>query len=447
LTRTSVHPRGGIWARSTSAVRPELPRWPLTVALAGYPFWWVLGIGDLIWPAMALAMAFYLVRFRRVDIPRSFGVWLIFVLLMLASAIGLDSFGRGVGFAYRASFYLSATVIFIYVFNARRQLTARYIAGVLTTFWLIVVAGGYLGVFFPLFSIRTPLAFVVPESFRNNELVLEMIVRRATQWDPSSALALDPRPSAPFLYTNSWGNAFSMLMPFVVAYLFEVRREKRFWWLVVAIPISLVPAVLTLNRGMFLGLGLAVTYVVFRFALKGNFRAVGLIGVLAMVGALVFVALPASERLTTRVTTSSTTEDRLDLYSETLDRVNESPIFGYGAPRPSERAGAPSAGTQGQFWLVLFSHGWPAVVAFTGWFFWAFLSTWRWRSATGAAANTAILVVSVEIFYYGIMANGLILAMIAAAFGMRGASEGESFERPLFRSVRDRFQASSHAPE
>ncbi|AZI57352.1 hypothetical protein EH165_03435 [Nakamurella antarctica] len=395
------------------------PTWPLALPLAGYPLWWVLGLGDMIWPVTAILMSFYLLRGRSVRVPRGLGIWLLFIICMVASVIEIDSFPRLIGFVYRAALYLAATVVFIYVYNARAAVTVQYAAGVLTSFWLVITAGGYLGVFAPLLSFKTPLAFILPQSLLTNDLVREMAFRRVTQFNPESYFMFDPRPSAPFLYTNAWGNAYSILTPIVIAYMFAVRGTWKFWWLLAALPLSLVPAFLTLNRGMFVGLGVAALYIAIRSVAVGRFRVIsGLLGLGVLVG-LAFLVLPISERLTQRLDTSSTTADRASLYGETLARSLESPIFGYGAPRPSVSAGIPSAGTQGQLWMVLFSHGFPAAAFFVGALIWAVVRTRRHHSGIGLAMNTAIVVSLVEIVFYGIIGTGLCIVMICAGVLIR----------------------------
>lgn len=397
----------------------RLPRWPFAALFALFPVWWLLGVGEAAWIALAAVMLGCLLWRGRIRMPRGFAIWLMFLVWMAVSVIEIDTPDRLLGFVYRALLYLTVTVIFLYVYNAHDSLSPRYVMGVLTVFWLIVIAGGYVGIFFPLLTIQTPLGLVMPPSIASNDLVQDMVVRRVSQYNPDGWAKLDPRPSAPFLYTNGWGNAYSMLSPIVIAYLVEVRRERRFWWLLAAIPVSLVPAFLTLNRGMFLGLGLALVYVAVRLFMRGNLKALlGLIG-LALVVVVAFATLPIAERLTHRVEASPSTSDRANLYEETFERTLEAPVFGYGAPRPSEKAGAPSAGTQGQLWMVMFSHGFPGAALFMGWLVWAYIRSIRERDPASLALNAVLLVVVVESLYYGIMTAGLAIAMIAAALAMR----------------------------
>lgn len=401
----------------------ELPRWPVVAMFALFPLWWVLGPGEAMWIPLAGVMLLFLRRHGKIQTPKGFGIWLLFLLWVACSVIAIDTPGRLAGFGYRGLLYVAVTIAFLYVYNARATLTARNMAGILTIFWLVIVAGGYLGIFWPTLSINTPLGAVLPSWLSSNELVQEMVVRRATSYNPDSFLNLDPRPSAPFLYTNGWGNAYSVLTPIVVAYLALVRRERRFWWLLPVVPLSFVPAFLTLNRGMFLGLGVALAYILLRSIIRGNVRAIVALVALLVVAAGAWASLPAAERLSERVDASSSTEDRVNLYAETFERTLEQPIFGYGAPRPSESSTAPSVGTQGQFWMVMFSHGFPGVALFIGWLLWAYFRTIRERDPVSLACNTVLLLTVVESLYYGMMATGIMVAMLAAAVALRPREE------------------------
>lgn len=408
-----------------------LPRWPFAALFVLFPLWWGLGLGETAWIPIALVMGAYLYRARNVRVPKGFGLWLLFLIWMLFSVIEIDTLGRLIGFTYRALQYLTVTVVFLYIYNSRKTLTLRYIFGVLTIFWLVVVAGGFAGIAFPLFSFNTPLAYILPSGLQSNELVGEMTVRRVTQFNPDSWLTLDPRPSAPFLYTNGWGNVYSMLLPIVLSYTHTVRRTRLFVPLLLAIPISLVPAFLTLNRGMFIGLGVAVLYVAIVAVVRGHllgFTAI-LISILISIGAA--AALDVGQRLDERVSASSTTEDRANLYQETFERTLDSPVFGYGAPRPSETAGAPSAGTQGQIWFVMFSHGFPGLLFFMSWLIWSFISTTRRQRPYSTTLNAVLLIVLVESLYYGIVPNGLVISMTAAAILMREVAPTASLDSTI----------------
>lgn len=414
----------GLIARNLNGTA-HLPAWPFTMVFLGYPLWWVLGLSDFIWLAAGGIMLLYLIRFRAVQVPRGFGVWILFLIWMTFSGIQIDTPDRLFGFIYRFLIYGSVTVIFLYVYNSV-TLTTRRILGNLVIFWLFVVIGGYLGLLFPTVVINTPLSYVLPKSLMQNELLNQMAIRRLTQYNPDAWFKIDPRPSAPFLYTNNWGAAFSLLMPLVAAYLWQVRGERKFWFLLVALPISFVPAVLTLNRGMFLGLGVALLYVGARFALAGNKKGIGGVLALGLVALVAVQLFPVTQLVEARLAASTSTEDRGNLYVEAFTETLSSPLFGFGAPRPSTTIGAPSVGTQGQFWMVLYSHGFVGVALFTLAFIVLFFATIRHIHPVILAGNTVLLVSLVEIFYYGMLTTGLVLIFMAAAVALKEPLTGKS---------------------
>ncbi len=399
----------------------RLPAWPVLVAFAGFPLWWLLGLGDMAWPLFAAVMVYFLARFSKLKAPRGLGIWLLFMLWMLCSMIQIDEPIRIVGFFYRYGLYLAATVTFVYVYNARHSLSERRIFGILTIFWVVVVVGGYAGLAFPVFELKTPVAYLFPQVLLDNSYIHDMAFRRLTQFNPNphAYVIAAPRPSAPFLYANGWGNVYSLLTPVAIAYASMVRGERKFWPLVLALPISFIPAFLTLNRGMFLGLGVALVYVGIRAAMQGHGRIIMAVIGIAAIAAIAVQVLPVQERLDQRTAKVESIDDRSNLYIETWDRTLESPVFGYGAPRPSERQGQPSAGTQGQIWLVMFSHGIVGLALFLGSLLMLFLKTIRRTDVVGLVCNTIILVSLVEVFYYGILGAGLVIVMVAGALALR----------------------------
>lgn len=408
----------------------QLPSWPFTWAFSGFPLWWVLGVVDFIWIPMAAVMLFYMVRTRSVLSPRGFGVWLLFLVWAACSVISLTKAGDLLVFGYRYAIYLSCTVLFLYVYNNRTALTDRFVTGVLTVWWFITFLGGYLAMLFPTGVFRTPLSFILPGGLVENPWINQMVVRRLNQYNPDSFFNLDPRPSAPFLYTNNWGNVYSLLIPFVLIYLLQVRGTKRFWVVALALPVSFIPAVFTLNRGMFLGLGIAAVYAALRMLLKRDVRGLVALGLVAVIGVGLFQALPTDDSLEAR-NESRSTVDRASLYVQSLEAVKEAPFFGYGRTIEGDGTRDP-VGTQGQFWMVLVSHGIGATILFIGWFLLAFALSLRRSDPVGLAASTVLLVGTIELGYYGVLPYGLPIMMIAAALALRGpVAEVAALARPV----------------
>lgn len=410
---------GRRFTRSPGVPLRDLPSWPFTLMLAGFPLWWLSGLGEIAWVVLAVPMVIYLLRRGSTHVPRGFGVWAMFLVWMCFSVVGIDSSGRLIGFIYRVCLYAVVTIVFIYVYNARRSISTAYVVNMFAAFLAWATIGGILGLLYPLFEFRTPLAYLLPSSLTSNELVQEMVVRRTTQFNPNSWVVIPPRPSAPFLYTNGWGNVYSVVAPIVAVSLVGKRRPTARIGLIVLVVTSLIPAVLSLNRGMFIGIGVLVGYVFIRLVLQGNGKAVATIVLASSLVLGAALALDVQSRLDYRLETSSSTQDRSNLYGETFERTLASPLFGYGAPRPSETAGAPSAGTQGQFWSVMFSHGFPGLAFFMAWLAWTFVSTIRVRGPGMLILNATLLVTMVESLYYGLLPDGLLLSMTVSGLLMR----------------------------
>lgn len=388
--------------------------------------WWLTGLLDLIWVPAAALMFLLLCRTGGVRAPSGFGWWLLFVAWSAASVVMLVEAIDLIGFCYRLALYIAGGVLFLYVFNARARLDGRRVTTCLTGWWVMTVAGGYLGLLLPDAVLHTPLSHLLPGSLLGNDLVNHMVVRRLSQFNPDSFLQVAPRPSAPFLYTNNWGNVYSLLLPFAVAQLMHLRGRRAFWPMAALFPVSAVPAALTLNRGMFLGIGLAFGYIALRALLGGRVRTLLALVAAGAIAVMVFAALPVEERQGQRLSSeagTTSTETRAELYQEALERVPRSPVFGYGAPLETAAPNQVPVGTQGQLWMLLVSHGPVAALCFLAWFVLAFLATLRRRDAVGVAAGTSLLVSIVELSYYGVLPYGLPLMMVAAALALRGPDQ------------------------
>jgi hypothetical protein len=401
----------------------ELPGWPLALLFAGYILWWALGLGAFVLPLCALPMVLLLALRGDVRMPRSFAVWLTFVLVMLTSVVALDSGLRLVGFALRAGNYLAVTVIFLYVYNGSRRrgggLSDEAVVRLLVVFWATVVLGGLLGVVAPQGSLSTPVERILPASVVGNEYVRDLVHPNfAEVQQPWGAPEPFVRPSAPFPYTNAWGCNFALLLPFAVVGLSHAVGAGRRRIVLVLLALSVVPAFATLNRGMFVAVGLGIAYAAVRLAVRGRTRPLaGVVSVVVLAGATAWAA-GIGERIEARTTYSSTTVDRLAIYTEAFERTLGSPLLGYGAPRPSTTLTV-SVGTQGHVWNVMFSYGFLALACFLGWVWW---SAWRSRhvyDGIGLAVHVTLVMASVVVFYYGFDGPQLATVFVASALAFR----------------------------
>ena len=293
----------------------------------------------------------------------------------------------------------------------------------------------------PTLRFKTLMYYLVPRALHSNDFVKEFTKRATTQWNPSSWILSDPRPSAPFIYSNTYGNVYSLIFPLALIFAYVLWRERSKWRFIVAAvcALSVIPAAATLNRGMYIGLIVIVVWVGFQRLRAGAWRTVlGIIAAIA-VGVGAWLATPASQSLLERVAASSSTEDRASNYLETLYELQQSPLLGFGAPRPSASPWLPSLGTQGQFWTVIFSYGLVGLALFLAFFLRMFPRIWRATDVYGSILGGIILATLVEQFYYG-MNTGLMISVVAVALLSRHLEEESD---PIKRAQAEREGVAS----
>jgi hypothetical protein len=389
------------------------------VLFVGFPAWWILGFAAFAAVITAVPMVLLLTQRRRVEFPPAFLLWIAFIIWACAAALELSSSSRLIGFSVRMSNYVGSSIVFLYIYNARRHLTNRRVLGALTFFFAFVVFGGYLGVLVPHGSLTTPAQSLLPASIGNNEYVHALV-------HPSFAEVQQPygsprafyRPSAPFPYTNSWGCNVALLVPLVIAGISGVQRRSGRLLIAALLAAACVPAFATLNRGMFLALGTVLGYAAIRLAFRRQLAPLAVILGGATLGLALAVATGVLARLQERLHYSQTNLGRQTIYREAFDGAMQSPVFGNGAPKPSQTLSI-SVGTQGQIWNVMFSYGFIAMAFFLGWFILTVVTTWRGRGPVGLWTHATLFVAVITFFYYGYDGMQLTVLMAAAALAMR----------------------------
>jgi hypothetical protein len=396
--------------------------WPLYTAFGLFPVWYLLGFGSMIWFFLAIPMTFSLIARSKVKIPRGFGLFMLFFIWMSATVIQLQgqSVDRLFGFAYRAGLYYSAAVWCLYIFNApKRLLPTRTILKVMTVMWVVVVAGGWLGILSPTMEFTTLAEKVMPKGLQDNELVYTLIHPKVAE--VQSFLGYDvARPQAPFDFSNNWGANFALLLPFVCAFWGQMRTLTRRNLLRLVAVGSLVPVVFSLNRTLWLALIVILVYGGARFAVRGKKGAFQAICAVAIVGYLMFNFGPTGKLIADRARVAHSNSGRALLYNEAKDSVEKSPLLGYGAPRPSQNnPNLPPVGTQGQFWLVFFSHGFPGAIFFVSFAVYALVRTRRAKTNAALWCHISLLVGIVIMPFYGWLHMQVHVFLIAFALASR----------------------------
>ncbi len=405
-----------------SARRRFLPAgWAVGAMIAGYPVWWALGLGGFVWLVLAAPMAAWLVAQRRLQLPRGFPLYAVFLCFVAASVVQIDSADRLAGYLLRGSWYLAAGILWLYLANTEAKINTRRLMGMIVILWLSTVIGGWLGILLPHTEFASPLTQVLPENVAGNELVSSMITPGFAEVQVSYTGTLT-RPKAPYFYTNGWGSAMALLTPFAIGALSVpgIRPSKRI--IKLGLAASAIPILLSLNRGLWVLLAVGVLYTVLRRSRQGRTRGVLdiLLGLL-VVGTLVIATPlgdPVRDALGSR--TADSNERRTILYEETISRTAESPFLGHGAPRPSEET-AQSVGTHGQIWMVMFSHGFIAAGL---WMTMFVVLVWRTRNPSttlGMALHVVLLLGMLEMLFYGQVPHQLFIVVMAASIAYREA--------------------------
>ncbi|MFR0636643.1 O-antigen ligase family protein [Arthrobacter sp. LS16] len=385
-----------------TAQRQALPRWPIFALFAAFPVWWFLGAVPVLPPVLATIMAFYLLNSKRVIILPGVAPWFLFIIWVAAAVVNVQGAGDLMGFGLRAMDIVLAGVSMLYVANAGSSLPKERIVNYLVIVWIAIVGLGFLALMIPETRLNTVLGSVLPGSVTSNELVRNLVTPALAEVQrPWGAPEPFVRPAAPFPYANSWGAAFAMLVPVIVARMAMMRHRALSVLLGVILALSFIPAVATSNRGMFVGLAIAVAYALFRHLGLGHWRMVAIIfsGVAALAVAL--VASGAVSGILGRQEYSDSTGGRLALYAKTWEQSLQAPILGHGTPRIDPTIGV-SLGSQGFLWTLMFCYGFVGLALFLYFFAGGLLRTWRQSTVPDVWLHASVLGGICLIPFYGL---------------------------------------------
>ncbi len=413
LTRSDQRP-----ARPATTDVPEATA-PLFLAMmAGYPLAWALGLGPGIWAFMPLIMIGWLLRQRSIEIPPGFILFGLFLVVMGLSVVQVEGVGRLAVFLMRASWYTGAAITLLYLVNQRRGwATARAIVGALLILWGACVTLGYIAIVAPDLSWAGPAVRLLPGTLANDPFVQDLTSPRLAEVQEFSSVTLG-RPAAPFPYTNSWGSTIALLTPFALLAINEPRLRLPRPLVLGVLIASVVPVMVSLNRGAWLTIGFGLLYGVFLVSRRrGSWRlAVGL-AIAALVVVVTAVSFGATSQVADQLETRTEDSDatRTSLYSEAWNGAVDSPFLGYGTPTPSVvDPDGPPIGTHGQFWMILYSHGMLGAAMFVGFFVLAWHRT-KPTSPVNLWSRVTIAVTLVQMPIYGQLPQQVFITMAAVA--------------------------------
>lgn len=443
-------------AHSATPPKPikSLPAWPVVALLAGYPLWWALGLGVLIFPIMAGPMLVLLLlrrsRGRPLRLPPGFAWWALFLTAVVISigALGADPAGtvtghfgdRVIAVAYRLIMYVALTLLLLYVGNlTEAELPRRRLVKLLGWLFVVTVLGGLLGIVAGRFAFTSPVELLLPSDIRDKGFVQSLV-------HPYAAQMMDivggnkPRPAAPWGYTNTWGNNFCLLAGWLVVAAWSTRRLGPKVFAVLCLAVSIVPAVVSLNRGLWIGLAVLVVYVATRYVLLGKIWIIAAVALAGAGLAVALVASPLGDVVSARLDNGKSNGVRSFLIERALDGAVHSPVIGYGSTRTTiggrnsitvgesaacERCGNFTVGGNGQLWQLLYAHGAAGTAGYLGFFAYGLWRFRRDRSAIGITASAAIVTSFSAMLWYNSLATPLAFMVLAYALLWRNELEGK----------------------
>lgn len=439
------HSRGSWFARN--------PAWPITMMLAGWPIWWALGFAEYSSVLFAIPMLWqmYLWRARRtrvIRLPRGFGVWLLFLLCMIASTAALSQTApdtlpgptstRLISWGVRAASYLSATVVLVYAGNlTERELPRRRLAWLLGLVGLYAVISGYLALADPRLRFTSPLTALVPGSLQvaNGGEIFTMLHPGLTQTDSFMGHL---RVSGPFLYTNAWSNNLIITLPWLLVVWRSRRTNRPSRAAVLVMAAALVPALLSYDRGLWLAIVLGVCYMAVRLARQGKTALLTAICGVALVAVVAVLTTPLHNLITERLQNGSSDTARSSLSGTSVKEAVSSPLIGYGDTRRAygssksiaigrttncTRCGNESAGSNGQLWLLLITTGFPGTIFYLSFFGYGAWQFRRDRTPYGTVGLYVLLISFVFDVVYDAIGGTLIFTMLAFALLWRNDRE------------------------
>jgi O-antigen ligase len=393
------------------------PAWPITALTIGMAPAYFLGLSWLVWILPVFAFGLPLLRRRQLRIPPGLLPLIALAAWIPVTALALPTPAELPMFVFRWLVWVSAVVSMVWVCNtATTVVSTERIVDMLGILWITFIGFGYLALLFPATAAPSLLQRVMPQGLLDIQAINDLTIVRFAELQ-TFATGVVPRPAAPLPATNGWGSTLGLLTPFfVLAWLTAASHRRRVWgWIFAAI--ALVPLVVSTNRGAWLSIGVALAYFAFRRAIVGDARPLFFITALAALVVAAVLFTPLDQVVATRLDSSNESNAaREDVYQLAYTKTLDSPLLGYGAPQQKDQP--PPIGTHGLLWYTMFCHGFTGVLLLLAALGALFATTMRARTPTALWAHIAILICIVQVPYYGLLPQ-LMLVGIAAGIAWR----------------------------
>lgn len=441
---------------------PQTPEERLLYGIVlALPATWLLGLSELIWPLLTLPLLLGLLLKQRWQLPRFFLLWGLFLGLALASMFA--QLIRLEGIWWLASGYISATIMFLYVFNTDTdEVSDRALVEIVALFWLVVAVTGLIGVVTRDAELPSVAEAVLPGALADEEWVQALITPRLADSnrppsetggvfdEPDSSWA-DFRPTGFLPWANHWGSAYAAALPAVLLLLYRPLTNRQRAWILAALVASLLPFILSRNRWVWTTLPVVAIYAMFRFWRPNRRIAIGILGLLLVSVAVVWTT-PLGGVLTERVESEGSEAYRGELYIQGLEKIQESPLLGFGETIqvPSDRQEELNTlGADSQIIHSLIVHGVPALLLFVAFLVVGMVVTRRLETSLEAIAHFMLLTLILHSAFYLIVPTHrlhILMLAVAGAARYRYVTYGSFRYRPVTlyqgRSERERLTRS-----
>jgi hypothetical protein len=429
----------------TGRPRRQLPPgWPLAAILCFYPVWWALGIGQFAFMIFAIPMVHQLWGRRPIKLPPAFGLWLLFLLWSVLSLVMLpahapaatagSTVGRVISTVLQFVQLGAATTMLLYVGNLSiAELSQRRLQKWMSVLFLVTVAGGLLALAAPYFAFSSPIELVLPHAISSNFYATAVVHPNAAQVQDVLGYT-SPRPAAPWSFTNFWANNLSILLVWFCIYMWSPPRLRRRIALVLVLVATVVTSVYSLNRGLWFGLIGSFIFLIVSFARRRDLRLV--LSTVALIPVLVlgFLASPLHTVVSERANHGDSNAIRASLDKQAVHGALTSPVVGWGGSRKAigssssiavgptsscANCGAPTIGSTGEIWAVMYTTGLVGAALYVGFFL---LMWWRLRrdqSVIGAGARLVIWLTLLYTVFYNNLPVALSLVMISLGMSWR----------------------------
>jgi len=423
------------------------PLAPLAWLVLPLPLWWVLGLATVGYFIVAVPMLVALLRLRPLRFPPGYGWWLGFLLWLCLSIVMLPLSApgtidqslqqRAIPAAFRFAEYAAATITLLWAFNLdRRRVPTERLVRLLAVLLLWTVAGGILGTLAPGFELRSAAEVLLPHSVTATPYVAAMIHPSAAQLqDLTGDGSAVGRAMAPYPYSNSWGNALGLLLPIGVAAAATARTSRRRWGWGLLVVVALVPALLSLNRGLWLALAIAGAAVWIQLLVTRRFGAAISATIVALLAVVALALSPLGGAAAARTTGNQPSNDiRSFSVRRALEVAEQSPILGYGGTRAQQGSNSTIAvgksptcpncgnlpiGTNGQLWFSLVGQGFVGAFAYLMFHVAALVRLLRGRSVVPVAAGVSMLLAIWFEFVYDRVVSTSCIEFLVLAVGLR----------------------------